>query len=45
VEIVGVDIQPCGGTHVKNTKEVGQLEFVAVENKGKDKKRIYFTLR
>jgi len=45
VEIAGIDMQPCGGTHVKSTKEVGQLEFAGVENKGKDKKRIYFTLK
>jgi Ser-tRNA(Ala) deacylase AlaX len=45
VSIEGVDMQPCGGTHVKSTKEVGQLEFIGVENKGKDKKRIYFTLK
>jgi len=45
VSVEGIDMQPCGGTHVKSTKEVGQLELAGTENKGKDKKRIYFTLK
>ena len=44
VEIVGVDRQADGGTHVKNLREVGKVEFVKTENKGKNNRRIYFKL-
>ncbi|MBU0527431.1 alanyl-tRNA editing protein [Candidatus Micrarchaeota archaeon] len=44
VEIPGIDIQADGGTHVKNLKEVGKIEILKLENKGKDNRRIYFTL-
>ncbi len=44
VEIVGVDKQADGGTHVKNLKEVGQIEFLKAQNKGKHNRRVYFTL-
>ncbi|MFH1221633.1 MAG: alanyl-tRNA editing protein AlaXM [Candidatus Micrarchaeota archaeon] len=45
VEIPGVDIQADGGTHVKNVKEIGQIELLKLENKGKDNRRIYFKLK
>ncbi len=41
-EIERVDIQADGGTHVKSLKEIGRLEFVDAENKGKGRKRVYF---
>ena len=44
VEIVGVDKQADGGTHLKNLKEVGQIEFLKAENKGKNNRRVYFRL-
>ena len=44
VEIVGVDKQADGGTHVKNLREVGQIEFLKAVSKGKKNKRIYFRL-
>ena len=44
VEIVGVDKQADGGTHVKNLKEVGQIKLLKTENKGKSNRRVYFTL-
>ena len=44
VEIVGVDKQPCGGTHVKDIKEIGTIKAVKAENKGKTKRRMYYTL-
>ena len=44
VEIVGVDKQANGGTHVKNLKEVGQIEFLEAQNKGKHNRRVYFAL-
>jgi misacylated tRNA(Ala) deacylase len=44
VEIVGVDKQADGGTHVKNLKEVGQIKLLKTENKGKNNRRVYFAL-
>jgi misacylated tRNA(Ala) deacylase len=44
VEIVGVDRQADGGTHVRNLREIGQVELVKTENKGKNNRRIYFKL-
>lgn len=45
VEIAGVDIQPCGGTHVDSLDEIGTLQFEKAESKGKNNRRVYFTLR
>lgn len=44
VEIGDVDKQADGGTHVKNINEVGKIELVKIENKGKNNRRIYFKL-
>jgi misacylated tRNA(Ala) deacylase len=44
VEIVGLDKQADGGTHVRNLKEIGKVELVKTENKGKNNRRIYFKL-
>jgi len=41
VEIVGLDLQADGGTHVNNTREVGHLHVVDYKSKGKINKRIY----
>ena len=35
-----IDLQPCGGTHVKSTGEIGAVEIVKIENKGKQNRRI-----
>jgi misacylated tRNA(Ala) deacylase len=40
LEIDGVDLQPCGGTHVKNTAEIGPIEIGKIENKGRQNRRI-----
>lgn len=45
VEIEGLDIQADGGPHVTNTSEVGELVLLKVENKGKNNRRVYFTLK
>jgi len=45
VEIGGFDTQADGGTHVKSTKEVGELEIVNAENKGKHNRRVYYKLK
>ena len=44
VEIVGIDVEADGGTHVKILKEIGEIMFIKIDNKGKGRKRIYFTL-
>lgn len=44
VEIPGIDTQADGGTHVRNLSEVGKIEIMKLENKGKNNRRIYFTL-
>ncbi len=41
VEIVGLDLQADGGTHVHNTAEVGKMKIVDYKSKGKINKRIY----
>ena len=40
VEIVGLDLQADGGTHVANTREVGHIRVVDYKSKGKINKRI-----
>jgi len=45
VEIEGIDRQADGGTHVKNTSEIGKIELTRAENKGKNNRRIYFAIR
>jgi misacylated tRNA(Ala) deacylase len=41
VEIVGLDLQADGGTHVRNTAEVGHIRVVDYKSKGASNKRIY----
>jgi misacylated tRNA(Ala) deacylase len=40
VDIVGLDKQADGGTHVKSTAEVGRIRVLKIENKGKGNKRV-----
>ena len=40
VEIAGLDLQPCGGTHVRRTGEIGRLVISAIEKKGKQNRRV-----
>ncbi len=44
VEIVGLDLQADGGTHVANTREVGGLRVVGTRSKGKTNKRLEVVL-
>lgn len=44
VELVGLDLQADGGTHVKNTSEVGTMRITNYKSKGKINKRIYVEL-
>ena len=40
IRIEGADFQPCGGTHVENTSEIGPVFVSKVESKGKQNKRV-----
>jgi misacylated tRNA(Ala) deacylase len=40
IEVGGVDLQPCGGTHVRNTAEIGPVAVTKIENKGRQNRRI-----
>ncbi len=44
IEIVGLDLQADGGTHVANTREVGQIRVTGYESKGRINKRIRIAL-
>ena len=44
VEIEGADLQPCGGTHVSSTSEIGKLLVGKIESKGKFNRRITVSL-
>jgi misacylated tRNA(Ala) deacylase len=44
VEIVGLDLQADGGTHVSNTREVGRVRVVDYKSKGKINKRLYIEM-
>jgi misacylated tRNA(Ala) deacylase len=45
VEIEGFDKQLCGGTHLRNTSEIGSIKITGMENKGKSNRRVYFTIQ
>ncbi len=40
LDIAGVDLQPCGGTHVRRTGEIGPVRVTKIENKGRQNRRI-----
>jgi misacylated tRNA(Ala) deacylase len=40
VEIAGFDLQPCGGTHVRRTGEIGPIRVTTIEKKGKQNRRV-----
>lgn len=44
IEIIGLDLQADGGTHVANTREVGNMRITDYKSKGKINKRIYVEL-
>jgi misacylated tRNA(Ala) deacylase len=43
LEITGVDLQACGGTHVKDTAEIGKLAVARIRSEGKRNKRVTLT--
>lgn len=45
VDIIGLDTQADGGTHVASTRSIGSLEVLKVENKGKANRRVRVALR
>jgi misacylated tRNA(Ala) deacylase len=45
VEIPSIDLQADGGPHVKNTGEIGEIQLLRIENKGKNQRRIYFGIK
>lgn len=40
LEVEGIDLQPCGGTHVRSTGEIGKVAIGKIENKGKQNRRV-----
>jgi misacylated tRNA(Ala) deacylase len=44
VEIEGIDLQPCGGTHVRRTSEIGPVRITDIEKKGKQNRRVRIAL-
>ena len=40
LEVEGVDLQPCGGTHVAATSEIGRVRVRKIEKKGKHNRRV-----
>ena len=44
INIENIDYQPCGGTHVKSTGEIGEVVITKLKNKGKQNKRISLAL-
>ncbi|MBX9699826.1 MAG: alanyl-tRNA editing protein, partial [Acetobacteraceae bacterium] len=39
-----VDLQPCGGTHVRSTAEIGRVAVTKMESKGRQNRRVYLVL-
>jgi misacylated tRNA(Ala) deacylase len=44
LEVAGVDLQPCGGTHVVRTGEIGRVVVEKIESKGKRNRRVVVAL-
>jgi misacylated tRNA(Ala) deacylase len=40
IEIAGFDLQPCGGTHVRRTSEIGPIRVTQIEKKGRQNRRV-----
>ena len=40
VDIVGLDVQADGGTHVASTKQIGRVQVTKVESKGRQNRRV-----
>ncbi len=44
LRIPGIDLQPCGGTHVRNIAEIGAIRVLKIKNEGKRNKRVEIAL-
>ena len=44
IDIAGLDLQPCGGTHVRSTAEIGAVRVTQIEKKGKMNRRVRIAL-
>lgn len=44
IRIAGLDLQPCGGTHVANTSEIGPVTVTKIESKGRQNRRVAIAL-
>ena len=44
LDIPGVDLQPCGGTHVRSTDEIGAATVTRIEKKGRQNRRVHVVL-
>jgi misacylated tRNA(Ala) deacylase len=44
LKIPGIDLQPCGGTHVKNIAEIGGIRVLKIRSEGKRNKRVEIAL-
>ena len=44
LKIPGIDLQPCGGTHVRNVAEIGGIRVTRIRNEGKHNKRVEIVL-
>lgn len=44
IEIAGLDLQPCGGTHVRSLSEIGSVRVTQIEKKGKQNRRVRLAL-
>jgi misacylated tRNA(Ala) deacylase len=44
LDIAGIDLQPCGGTHVRSTGEIGVLAVEKIESKGRRNRRVVIAL-
>ena len=44
IEIAGLGLQPCGGTHVRNVAEIGPVRVTQIEKKGKQNRRVRIAL-
>jgi misacylated tRNA(Ala) deacylase len=44
IEIEGIDLQACGGTHVRSTGEIGGVNVGKIESKGRQNRRVHLVL-
>jgi misacylated tRNA(Ala) deacylase len=45
LKIPGIDLQPCGGTHVRNLAEIGGIRVLGIRSEGRRNKRVEIALR